>query len=659
MTNHHNMANAIRFLTIDAIEKANSGHPGMPMGMADVTTVLFSQFLKFNPDIPDWYNRDRFILSAGHGSMLIYALMYLIGCKNVSLEDLKNFRQLHSSTAGHPEYGHFPGVETTTGPLGQGIANAVGMAIAEAKSNAEFGDNIVNHFTYCIAGDGCLMEGISQEAIDLAGNLALRKLIIFWDDNSITIDGDTTLSTNTDQLKRFDAANWHIQAIDGHDDKAIANAIINAQQSDKPSLIACKTIIGYGAPNKQGTAKTHGAPLGADEIAMTRRNLQWDNAPFIIPDDIMQSWRHAMTHAKEAYNTWQENFAKQDEIIQENFFTMMHGDIANDIDGYITTIKNQWIDEKFALATRQSSQKAIDVLSQKIPNLLGGSADLTGSNLTKIDTQTPLTANDYHGNYIYYGIREHAMAAIMNGIALHGGYIPYGGTFLVFTDYARPAIRLSALMQLRVIYVMTHDSIGLGEDGPTHQPVEHLASLRAIPNLLVLRPADAIETLESWQIAIKEKNRPVILSLTRQKLPALRHEKTDENLCAKGAYIIYRSTTKQRDITLIATGSEISLAVDAAKELEKDNINACVVSLVSWELFDEQPDNYRNDILGTAPRIAIEAGLDFGWQRYLDKDDIFIGMDSFGASAPADDLYRHFGITQESVINAVKTRLSR
>lgn len=655
---HHKHANAIRFLSADSVEKANSGHPGMPMGMADVATILFRQFLKFDVDAPLWHDRDRFILSAGHGSMLIYSLMYLMGCKGVTIDDLKNFRQLHAKTAGHPEYGHFPGLETTTGPLGQGLVNGVGMAIAEQRLAAKFGRDLVDHYCYVIAGDGCLMEGISQEAIDLAGQLELRKLIVFWDNNSITIDGDTSLSTKTDQIARFKASGWHVQEIDGHDPDMIADAIKEAQESTKPSLIACKTTIGYGAPNKQGTAKTHGAPLGSDEIAQMRKEMDWQYAPFDIPNDILSAWReHRPTyqHSQQQHQKWQERLNHSDK--KQSFLQDMDAVIGDEANQHINNIKNQWASDEIALATRQSSQKAITVIDEVVSNLLGGSADLTGSNLTKIDTQSAYQAPNYDGDYIYYGIREHAMAAVMNGIALHGGMIPYGGTFLVFSDYARPAIRLSALMGIRVIYVMTHDSIGLGEDGPTHQPVEHLASLRAIPNLLVLRPCDAVETLESWQIAINETKRPTLLCLTRQKVPALRREKSDDNLSAKGAYIIYHAN-KKADITILSSGSEASLAVEAAQKLASEHhIHANVVSMVCWELFNELSADERDAILGDTPRIAIEAALSFGWHQYLRGDDIFIGMESFGASAPADDLYRHFGITSDAVIEAAQTLL--
>ncbi len=648
------MANAIRALSMDAVEKAASGHPGMPMGMADVAAVLFTRFLKFDPRHPNWPDRDRFILSAGHGSMLLYSLLHLTGYADMTIDELKNFRQLGSKTAGHPEYGHAQGIETTTGPLGQGLANSVGFALAERILNARFGDELVDHHTYVIAGDGCLMEGISQEAISLAGHLKLSKLIVLWDNNSISIDGPTSLSTSENQIARFQAANWATLEVDGHDADAVAAALKKAQGHDKPTMIACKTVIGYGAPTKAGTAATHGSPLGKDEIAGARQKLGWTYEPFVVPDVIRVAWSKAGQRGQSDYAAWAKrhdtsaNRAEHDRV-------MAHELPAN-FAATVSALKEAISAEAPKIATRQSSQKVLEALVPAMPELIGGSADLTGSNNTKAKTATPIKAGAYGGNYIYYGIREHEMAAAMNGLALHGGIIPFGGTFLVFTDYCRPAIRLSALMHQRVIYVMTHDSIGLGEDGPTHQPVEHLAALRAIPNLLVFRPADTMETAECWALALSTKNRPSILALTRQTLPHLRADSASANHCARGGYII-RPAKAKRQVTLIATGSEVSLAVEARETLEAQGIGAAVVSLPCWELFDEQPESYRKEVLGDGLRVGIEAAGGFGWERYLGSDGIFVGMPGFGASAPAPELYKHFGITASAVVEKVKARL--
>jgi transketolase len=646
---YRDMANAIRALAMDAVEKAASGHPGMPMGMADVATVLFSEFLKFDPKHPHWPDRDRFVLSAGHGSMLQYALLYLTGYADMTLDELKQFRQLGAKTAGHPEFGHATGIETTTGPLGQGLANSVGFALAERMMAARF-DALVDHHTYVIAGDGCLMEGISQEAISLAGHLKLNKLVVLWDDNKITIDGPTNLTISEDTLKRFEASGWATQAIDGHNVDAIRAALKKAQASDKPSLIACRTKIGFGAPSKEGSEKCHGSPLGKDEIAGARKNLGWGYGEFEIPDAILSAWREVGARGEKAFAEW--NKKSHD----KNFDRLINGDLPDGWNAALASFKKKIAETKPKEATRKSSENTLEVLTAAIPEMIGGSADLTGSNNTKTKAMKPITAADYSGSYIYYGVREHAMGAVMNGLALHGGFIPYGGTFLIFTDYARPAIRLSALMQQRVIYVMTHDSIGLGEDGPTHQPVEHLASLRAIPNLNVFRPCDAMETAECWTLALSQKATPSILSLTRQNLPALRTEYTEKNLCALGGYVL--SDAKDAKVTLIATGSEVSIAMDAQKTLAQKNIAAKVVSLPCWELFDAQPASYRESVLGkNTLKVAIEAASGFGWERYIVNDGIFIGMKGFGASAPAPDLYKHFGITAEDTVNAVMARL--
>ncbi|WP_297299418.1 transketolase [uncultured Methylovirgula sp.] len=645
---HAQLANAIRFLAVDAVEKATCGHPGMPMGMADVATVLFTQFLKFDPADPKWPDRDRFVLSAGHGSMLLYALLYLTGYPEMTIEEIKNFRQLGSKTPGHPEYGHTPGVETTTGPLGQGLAMAVGMAIAEKLLAARYGSDLVDHHTYVIAGDGCLMEGVSQEAITLAGHLKLAKLVVLWDDNSITIDGAVSLADSTDQVARFKAAGWDAWHIDGHDPQAITAALDKAQRSDRPVLIACKTLIGFGAPTKAGTHGVHGAALGAAEIAAAREKLGWTAPPFDVPEPILTAWRSAGTRGAKAREAW---LARRDGEAAARFDQDIAEALSPALAETIAAFKKTASGANAAQATRVSSQKVLDALAKIQPNLLGGSADLTGSNNTKAAGMDAVTPLDFSGRYIHYGIREFGMAAALNGLALHGGFIPYGGTFLVFADYARPAIRLSALMHQRVIYVLTHDSIGLGEDGPTHQPVETLAALRAIPHLHVFRPADAIETAEVWELALNLKHAPSVLALSRQNLPVVRKEHIAENRSALGAYVL-REAVGERDVTLIASGSEVSLAVAAADELAKENIKAAVVSIPCFELFAEQAPAYRAGALGQAPRIGIEAALRQGWGAVLAPEDYFIGMTDFGASAPAADLYKHFGITVEAIVNA-------
>ncbi|HEY8595523.1 MAG TPA: transketolase [Devosiaceae bacterium] len=650
------MANAIRALSMDAVEKANSGHPGLPMGAADVATVLFSKVLKFDPKDPHWPDRDRFVLSAGHGSMLLYSLLYLLGYEDMTLEQIKNFRQLGSKTAGHPEYGHATGIETTTGPLGQGIGNAVGMAIAEQKLAAEFGTDLVNHHTFVLAGDGCLMEGISQEAITLAGHQKLNKLVLLWDNNGITIDGKLSNADSTDQLMRFQSAGWNTIAIDGHDPEAIEKALRAAKSSDKPTMIACKTVIGFGAPKKAGTASAHGSPLGAEEIAGARKALGWDYPPFEVPTEIMDDWRLAGLRSTKERIAWTERLLATDPEVKMEFERRMAGHLPSGLGQAIEGFKHKLAEEKPKLATRKSSQNALEVINAVAVETFGGSADLTGSNNTNTSQTKPFTPEDRSGRYMYYGIREHGMASIMNGIALHRGLIPYGGTFLVFTDYCRPSIRLSALMEQRVIYVMTHDSIGLGEDGPTHQPVEHLAALRAIPNLLVMRPADATEAAECWQVALESADAPSVLALSRQNLPALRTEFVAENLCRRGAYTIWGDASA--DAVIFATGSEVHIAVEAAKALKASDVSARVVSVPCMELFARQDAEYRREILGEGKaRVAIEAAIEMGWHRFIGDDGKFVGMHGFGASAPAEALYEHFGITTKAVVEAVMSQL--
>jgi transketolase len=650
------MADAIRALAMDAVERANSGHPGMPMGMADVATVLWSRFLKFDPADPQWPDRDRFVLSAGHGSMLLYALLHLTGFPDMTMAELQHFRQWGSRTAGHPEYGHAPGIETTTGPLGQGLGNAVGMALGERLLAAHFGGDLVDHYTYVIAGDGCLMEGISHEAISLAGHLRLSKLIVLWDDNSISIDGSTDLATSDDQRARFAAAGWHTAAVDGHDHDAVAAAITEARSSDRPSLIACRTTIAFGAPTKAGTAAAHGAALGASEIAGTRARLGWTAAPFTVPDDILAWWRDVGARGAGDRRAWTSRLAAASSATRHEFERRIKGDLPEGFAAAVAAIKAKFASEAPKTATRQASGMVLDALAPVLPELIGGSADLTGSNNTKAKSQKVVRSSDFSGGYIHYGVREHGMAAAMNGLALHGGIIPYGGTFLVFADYCRPAIRLAALSKLRVIHVMTHDSIGLGEDGPTHQPVEHLASLRAMPNVQVFRPADAVETVECWELALQSRKTPSVLALTRQGVPTLRRGAGAENLSARGAYVLAEAPGARR-VTLLATGSEVAIAMAARELLAQKNVAAAVVSMPCWALFDAQPVAYRTAVLGTAPRVAIEAAAPFGWERYIGDAGAFVGMTGFGASAPAEDLYRHFGLTPERLAEAALARL--
>jgi transketolase len=655
---HAEMANAIRFLAVDAVEKAKSGHPGMPMGMADVATVLFSRFLRFDAADPAWPDRDRFVLSAGHGSMLLYAMLYLTGYEGVTSDELKAFRQWGSKTPGHPEYGHTPGVETTTGPLGQGIATAVGMALAERLLNARFSNDFVDHYTYVIAGDGCLMEGLSHEAISLAGHLRLNRLIVLFDDNEISIDGSTSLSCSDDQLARFKASGWSACRIDGHDPEAIATAIGRARNNDRPSLIACRTVIGFGAPNRQGTEKAHGAPLGAEEIAKTRSALDWPHPPFEIPEPVIEQWRKIGARGQTARRSWIERTKRVNSGQRSPFHDALNRHLPCEYAAAMDQLRIRFGTERPSIATRQASQLVLDAIVEALPNLLGGSADLTHSNLTRAKAQQPVRRDHFEGNYIHYGVREHAMAAAMNGIALHGGFIPYGGTFLTFADYSRPAIRLAALMGIRVIHVMTHDSIGLGEDGPTHQPVEHIASLRAIPNLLVFRPGDAVETAEAWDCALRAEANPSVLCLSRQALPAFRDATGNANLVAHGAYVVVEPADG-RDVTLIATGSEVSIALEAAKLLAKDSIRAAVVSAPCFDLFREQSREYRAEVLGSAPKIGVEAAIEGDWARWLGDGGEFVGMTGFGASAPAETLYREFGITAEAVATAALRCIAR
>lgn len=655
-TKEQKMANAIRFLSADMIEKAKSGHPGAPLGMADMATVLFTKFIKINPQNPKWFDRDRFVLSAGHASSLLYSLYYLLGYKDAKITDLKSFRQLGSKAAGHPEYNHFLGTDMTTGPLGEGISSAVGMALAERILSSRYGEDVCNHKTYCLMGDGCLMEGVAWEAIALAGHLKLNKLIVLWDDNQITIDGKTDIATSTDIKAAFKANKWDVISIDGHDFTQIEEALTKAQKAEKPTLIAAKTTIGYGAPTKCNSPKCHGSPLGEEELAAMRKNLGWDSKPFEVPQDILDNWRKAGQRNVAANEAW----SKYAKAKGKDFNDVISGKLPKGWDKELLKLKASALKERPEIATRKASNMCLEAIVPHLSQLIGGSADLSSPNMTKTANSKTVTAQDYDGNYIEYGIREHAMGAIMNGLAAHGGFIPYGGTFLVFSDFMRPAIRLAALMGLKEVYVLTHDSIGVGEDGPTHQPIEHLASLRAMPNLLTFRPCDVIEAAESWELALTQNNRPSALALSRQNLPTLREDVEDikENLTAKGAYII-RGNAIKRQATIIATGSEVSLAVAAYEELKAQGILTAVVSMPCQELFDEQPFDYQDKILGDKPKVAVEAASKFGWEKYVGLAGDIIGMDGFGASAPAKDLYPHFGITKDEVVEAVKVALKK
>ncbi|HKD24011.1 MAG TPA: transketolase [Rhizomicrobium sp.] len=657
MADTRRLANAIRALAMDAVEAAKCGHPGMPMGMADAATVLFSKFLKFDPTDPHWPDRDRFVLSAGHGSMLLYALLYLTGYAKPTLDDIRRFRQLGSPCAGHPEYGHLPGVETTTGPLGQGIATAVGMALGERILNARFGDALVDHRTYVIAGDGDLMEGVSQEAASLAGHLKLNRLIVLFDDNHISIDGPTSLADSTDTRKRFEAMGWNTFACDGHDADAVAKALAAAQTSDKPVLIAARTTIGFGAPTRAGTSKAHGEALGADEVSGAREKLHWPHTPFVIPDDILADWRAMGSRGQAAHDAWRERRNKVPAETLKSFYGALETQMPASLAPALAEFKKKVSADKPSLATRKASENVLEIVNALVPKTIGGSADLTGSNNTRTKGMAAIAPGDYAGRFVHYGIREHGMAAAMNGLALHGGIVPYSGTFLVFSDYARPAIRLAALMGVRAIHVMTHDSIGLGEDGPTHQPVEHLAALRAIPNLLVFRPADAVETAECWELALAHADRPSIIALTRQNLATVRTAHTDENLSRKGAYELAPAEGEAK-VTFLATGSEVEIALAARALLAQEGIPSRVVSMPCWELFEAQSETYRESVLGPGTaKVAIEAAASFGWERYLGEHGRFIGMKGFGASAPAKDLYKHFGITAEAAAEAARSLL--
>ncbi|QCG98306.1 transketolase [Azospirillum sp. TSA2s] len=654
----HTMASAIRALSMDAVEAAKSGHPGMPMGMADVATVLFTQYLKFDPKNPSWPDRDRFVLSAGHGSMLIYSLAYLTGYERMTIDEIKRFRQLGSLTPGHPEVDPSLGIEMTTGPLGQGVSTAVGMALAERITNARFGDELIDHYTYVIASDGDLMEGVSHEACSLAGHLGLNRLIVLWDDNHISIDGSTDLSFTDDTQARFRSYGWNTIAVDGHDTDAVSKAIAQARTStDKPTLIACRTIIGKGAPNKANTHGCHGSPLGADEVAATRTAIGWTHEPFVVPDEVLSAWRAAGTRSADAYAAWAGRRATLTEGAGKAFDEAFGRGVPSALADTIVAFKQKVSAEKPSWATRVASGNTLEVLVPAIHELIGGSADLTPSNNTKVKNTADVKGKgEFAGRYVRYGVREHGMATLMNGMTLHGGIIPYGGTFMQFADYCRPSIRLAALMKQRTIFVMTHDSIGLGEDGPTHQPVEHLAALRAIPNLLVLRPADAVETAECWQIALEATGSPSVLALTRQNVPTLRTEHTAENLSARGAYVLAEAEG-ERKATILATGSEVSLAMEARKALQAQGIGTAVVSMPSWELFERQDDAYKASVLGTGVRVGVEAAIRLGWDRWLGANGAFVGMAGFGESAPYQELYKHFGITAEAVVDAVKAHL--
>jgi transketolase len=648
------MADALRALAMDAVEKAKSGHPGMPMGMADIATVLFTKYLRYDPQAPDWPDRDRFVLSNGHGSMLLYGLLYLTGYPDMTMAEIEQFRQLGSRTAGHPERGHASGIETTTGPLGQGLGNSVGMALAERLLAAQFGNEIVDHYTYVFCSDGDLMEGISHEASSIAGHLRLNKLIVFYDDNSISIDGPTSLALSDDQVMRFRAYGWAAERIDGHDTDAIAAAIERAQKSDRPSLIACRTVIAFGAPTKAGTAAAHGSALGAEEIAAARERLGWTYPPFVIPEDVLAAWRQAGSRGAGVRHAWEARLAKLPADKCQDFLRRQRRELPPGFDETITQICDEFRKSNAKIATRQASGTVLDTLTRTVPELIGGSADLTPSNNTRANDLKEVRPGDYAGRYIHWGVREHSMAAAMNGIAVHGGLIPYGGTFLTFSDYCRPAIRLAAFMGAGAVYVMTHDSIGLGEDGPTHQPIEHLAALRAMPGLYVYRPADPVETAECWALALQRRDAPSLLALTRQALPLLRHQAGSENRSARGAYVLAEATGG-RQVTLLASGSEVSIAVEARELLSKNGIRSAVVSMPCWELFVAQPEGYQSEVLGTAPRAAVEAAVGFGWERWIGRHGAFVGMHGFGASAPGEAVYRHFGITPEKVAEAARS----
>ena len=654
-----NLSNAIRFLSIDAVQKANSGHPGMPMGMADVATVLFKYYLQFNPKNPSWINRDRFILSAGHGSMLLYSLLYLTGYKKIKLDDIKNFRQLNSICAGHPEYEKDSGIETTTGPLGQGLTNSVGMAIAQEVLKKKFGSDLINNKTYVVASDGDLMEGISHEAMSLAGHLNLKNLIVFFDNNKISIDGPTSLSVSDNYKKRFESYGWSFQEINGHNYKQIFNAIKKAAKSKKPSIISCKTIIGFGSPNKSGKASSHGSPLGDDEIKLVRKKLKWKHGPFEIPEELMDSWREIGGKGEKLEEKWNNILGKKNTKIKEEYERLIKGELPVDLDKILGDEKLKFFQTKPKMATRQCSSSVINSISDALPELIGGSADLSGSNNTKTEGSKVITSKNFSGNYIHYGVREHAMAGVMNGLALYGCLIPFGGTFLIFSDYLKPSMRLSALMKLRVIYIFSHDSIGLGEDGPTHQPIEQLEHLRAIPNLNVFRPADINETLECWEIALKSKTNPSAIALSRQKLPYVSEHSAGENMCSKGAYVL-KKTSDNADISLIASGSEVEIALEAQEKLKGLSINSKVISVPCYDLFQNQTENYKDEILGKDTlKISIEASSQSGWKSLVGKDGVTLGLSTFGKSAPYKDIYKLFNLTSDEIVKIAKAKVKK